>query len=119
MSENNETIWWSILTLGQQRNNENAVILPLTLKVRRVDSLPRTPSRLVRTLLISLGSSAAHLPEHHIDDHVAEQKGHAASEPLHSGKLVPGLSSRNREPQIILGELFYNHGGEQVPKEIH
>lgn len=71
------------------------MVLSLTLKARRVDSLLQTPSRLVHTLLISLGRSAAHLPEHHIDDHVAEQKGHAASEPLHSGKLVPGLSSCN------------------------
>lgn len=76
-------------------------------------------SGLIHTLLISPGSGAVYLPEHHIDDHVAEQKGHAASEPLDSCKLVPGMSSCNWEPQIILGELFYNHGAEQLPTKIH
>lgn len=61
-----------------------------------------------------MGGGAVHPPEHEAGDHVAEQKGHAAREPLGSRKLVPGMASGHREPQRILGELLHDHGGEQA-----
>lgn len=65
-------------------------------------------------MLLSVGGGAVHPPEHEAGDHVAEQEGHAAREPLGSRELVPGMTSGNREPQRILGELFHDYGGEQV-----
>lgn len=68
---------------------------------------------------MSLGGGAVHLLERDIGDHVAEKEGHAAGELLDSCKLGPGMSSCDWEPQTILGEIFYNHGGEQVSNKIN
>ena len=67
----------------------------------------------------SLGGGTVHFPEHDVDDHVAEKEGHVAGEPLDPRKLVPGVSSCDWEPQAILGELLYDHGGEQVSNKIN
>lgn len=68
------------------------------------------------SLLTPLGRGSTHLPEHNVDDHVTEEQRHAAREPLHSGKLAPRMSGCNREPQVVLGELLYDRGGEQAAK---
>ena len=60
---------------------------------RRTTCHKEHTSGLTLSLLISLGGGTVHLPEHDVDDHVAEKEGHVAGEPLDPRKLVPGVSS--------------------------